>query len=73
MKQLHSDSMIPLLGEIIDRLKVVEQIQADIAGLKSDMADVKSELVAIRELLLGHSSDLDNHERRIHRLERTLV
>lgn len=84
MKQPRSDSMIALLGEILDRLKAVEQIQtslismqismqSDLSELKASMAEVKSELVAIREVLINHSSDIDDHNGRINRLERAML
>ncbi len=66
-----------LLEEINERLKAILEgqdamvsVPADIAKLKTDMEEVKDDVRVIKSVVTAQSSDLDDHEVRIKRLEK---
>ncbi len=67
-----------LLEEVRDEMKAIRESLApmptlcrDVAQLKDDMKEVKAGLKTMKLVLTGHSSQINDHEGRITKLEGT--
>ena len=56
---------------ILEYLGPLASVPSDVAQLKTDMGDVKADVKTIKAVITNQSSQLNNHETRITKLEQS--
>jgi archaellum component FlaC len=63
-----------LLEDIRDQIKrlteALAEVPQDVRQLKEDVGEVKQDVKVVKAVVSNQSSDLDNHEKRLKRLEK---